>query len=73
MGLPLDTAEKWLSARRGDIGRETQAFIEASLREDRKAARNRQRLYAAVGVLMLGTIASLLGVIFKDKIGDVWF
>jgi Sulfatase-modifying factor enzyme 1 len=73
MGLPLDTAEKWLSARRGDIGRETQAFIEASLREDRKAARNRQRLYAAVGVLMLGVIASLLGVIFKDKIGEFWF
>ena len=73
MGLPLDTAEKWLSARRGDIGRETQAFIEASLREDRKAARNRQILYAAVGVLMLGVIASLLGVIFKDKIGELWF
>ena len=73
MGLPLDTAEKWLSARRGDIGRETQAFIEASLREDRKAARNRQRLYAAVGVSMLGVIASLLGVIFKDEIGDLVF
>ena len=73
MGLPLDTAEKWLSARRGDIGRETQAFIEASLREDRKAARNRQRLYAVVGVLMLGVIASLLGVIFKDEIGDLVF
>jgi formylglycine-generating enzyme required for sulfatase activity len=35
--------------------------------------RNRQRLLAAVGVLMLGTIASLLGVIFRDEIGTLWF
>ena len=73
MGLPLDTAKKWLAARRGDIEPADQAFIEASVRAERAVARNRQRLQAAVGVLMLGTIAGLLGVIFKDEISDLWF
>ena len=73
MGLPLDTAEKWLAARLGDIDPAARAFIEASARADRAALRNRQRLLAAVGVLMLGTIASLLGVIFKEEIGSLWF
>ena len=73
MGLPLDTAKKWLAARRGDIEPADQAFIEASVRAEQAVARNRQRLQAAVGVLMLGTIVSLLGVIFRDEIGDLWF
>jgi len=73
MGLPLDTAEKWLAARRSDIDPAARVFIEASARADRAALRNRQRLLAAVGVLMLGTIASLLGVIFMDEIGTLWF
>jgi hypothetical protein len=37
----------------------------------RPTSKTRQRLLAAVGVLMLGTIAGLLGV--KDEIGDLWF
>ena len=73
MGLSLDTAKKWLAARRGDIEPVDRAFIEASVRAERAVARNRQRLQAAVGVLMLGTIASLLGVIFKDEISNLWF
>ena len=73
MGLPLDTAKKWLTTRRGDIEPVDQAFIEASVRAERAVARNRQRLQAAVGVLMLGTIAGLLGIIYKDEIKDVWF
>ena len=73
MGLPLDTAKKWLAARRGDIEPADQAFIEASVRAERAVARNRQRLQAAVGVLMLGTIAGLLGIIYKDEISDAWF
>jgi formylglycine-generating enzyme required for sulfatase activity len=73
MGLPLDTAKKWLAARRGDIEPDDQSFIEASVRAERAVARNRQRLQAVVGVLMLGTIASLLAVIFKDEISDLWF
>jgi formylglycine-generating enzyme required for sulfatase activity len=73
MGLPLDTAKKWLASRRGDIEPADQAFIEASVRAERAVARNWQRLWAAVGVLMLGTIMSLLGVIFKDEIGELWF
>jgi len=73
MGLPLDTAKKWLAARRGDIEPADQAFIEASVRAERAVARNRQRLQAAIAVLMLGTIASLLGIIYKDEISNLWF
>jgi formylglycine-generating enzyme required for sulfatase activity len=73
MGLPLDTAKKWLAARRGDIEPADQAFIEASVRAERAVARNRQRLQAVVGVLMLGTIAGLLGVIYKDEINNIRF
>jgi formylglycine-generating enzyme required for sulfatase activity len=73
MGLPLDTAKKWLAARRGDIEPADRAFIKASVQAERAAARNRQRLQAAVGVLMLGTIAGLLGVIYKDEINNVRF
>ena len=73
MGLPLDTAKKWLAGRRGDIDTADQEFIEASVRAERAVALNRQRLQAAVGVFMLSTIASLLGIIFKDEISDLWF
>ena len=44
MGLPLDTAKKWLAARRGDIEPADQAFIKASVQAERATARNRQRL-----------------------------
>jgi formylglycine-generating enzyme required for sulfatase activity len=73
MGLPLDTAKKWLAARRGDIEPADQALIKASVQAERAVARNRQRLQAAVGVLMLGTIAGLLGVIYKEEINNVRF
>jgi formylglycine-generating enzyme required for sulfatase activity len=73
MGLPLDTAKKWLAARRGDIESADEAFIKASAQAERAVARNRQLLQAAVGVLMLGTIAGLLGVIYKDEIKNAWF
>jgi len=73
MGLPLDTAKKWLTVRRSDIEPADRAFIEASMRAERTVARNRQRLQAAVGVLMLGVIVSLLGFIFKEEISNVWF
>src|SRR5262249_47434792 len=49
------------------------AFIEASMQAERAAARTWRWVQAAVGTLMLGIIASLLGVIFKDEIGDLWF
>lgn len=73
MGLPLDTAKKWLAERHDDIERPDQTFIEASVRAERAAARNRQRAQAAIGILMLGTIAGLLGIIFKDEINAVRF
>jgi formylglycine-generating enzyme required for sulfatase activity len=73
MGLPLDTAKKWLETRSPDIEPSAQAFIEASVRADRVVTRNRQRLRGAVGILMLGTIVSLLGIIFKDEIRKFGF
>jgi formylglycine-generating enzyme required for sulfatase activity len=73
MGLPLDTAKKWLAARRSDIAPADQAFIEASVRAEQAAARTWRWVQTAIGLLMLGTIASLLGVIFKEEISDLWF
>ena len=72
MGLPLDTAKKWLAARRADIERVDQAFIKASMQADRVAARNRQRLQVAVGVLMFGVILGLIGWINEATIADQW-
>jgi formylglycine-generating enzyme required for sulfatase activity len=72
MGLPLDTAKKWLEARRPDIEPRAQAFIDTSLRADRAAARTRKGL-GAVGVLMLSTIVFLLGIILRDEIRNLWF
>src|SRR5262249_25025300 len=71
MGLPLDTAKKHLAARGGDIEGADRAFIKASVRSERAAARTWRGVQAAVGVLMLGTIAGLLGIIFKDEINAV--
>ena len=73
MGLSLDMAKKWFEARRAHIGPAAQEFIETSGRAERAAARSRQGLQAAVGVLMLGTIAGLLGIVFKNEIGTLWF
>ena len=73
MGLPLDTAKKWLAARRSDIDPADQAFIEASVRAEQAAARTWRWVQTAIGLLMLGTIASLLGVIFKEEISDLRF
>jgi formylglycine-generating enzyme required for sulfatase activity len=73
MGLPLDTAKNWLAARRSDIEPADQAFIAASVRAEQAAARAWWWLQAAVAVLMLGTIASLLGVIFKEEINHLLF
>jgi formylglycine-generating enzyme required for sulfatase activity len=68
MGLPLDTAKKHLAARGGDLEGADRDFIEASVQAERAAARTWRWVQAAVGVLMLGTIAGLLGVVFKDEI-----
>jgi formylglycine-generating enzyme required for sulfatase activity len=73
MGLPLDTAKKWLALRRQDIKPAGRAYIEASIEAERVAARNRQRLQLAAGLLMLGTIAGLVAFIFKTDIDRLWF
>ena len=54
MGLPLDTAEKWLAARRSDIDPAARAFIEASARADRAVARRWQWLQGAVSCIQPG-------------------
>jgi hypothetical protein len=73
MGFKLTQAQSRLAERAEDLATVDRQFIAASVAADRAAARNRQRLQGAIGVLMLGTIALLLGVIFKDEIGDLWF
>jgi formylglycine-generating enzyme required for sulfatase activity len=70
MGLSLDTAKKWLAARRSDIEHADQAFIEASARAERAVARTRQRLQAAVYVLLVGIILGLIGLINQAYIEE---
>jgi hypothetical protein len=60
MGLPLETAKKWLAARRCDIQPPDRAFIEASVRAERAGPRR------VVGVLMLGAIAALLAQMYGE-------
>jgi Sulfatase-modifying factor enzyme 1 len=73
MGLPLDTATKWLAARRADIEPADCAFIEASVRADRAAARNRAWLQRAVGVLLLCVIGGLLAQMYEGELRAQWY
>jgi len=73
MGLPLDTARKWLAARRDDIEPADRTFIEGSLRADRAAARNRSRLQRAVGVLLLCVIGGLLARMYEGELHARWY
>src|SRR5262252_9541368 len=72
-GNKLTRALDWLINRPQDLTREERQFVQASADVERAVARNWQRLQAAVGVFMLGTILSLLGIIFKDEISGLWF
>jgi formylglycine-generating enzyme required for sulfatase activity len=73
MGLPLDTARKWLAARRSDIERPDRAFIEASVRADRAATRNRAWLQRAVGVLLVCIIGGLLARMHESQLRAQWY
>jgi len=73
MGLPLDTARKWLAARRGDIEPADRALIEASVRADRAAARNRAWLERAVGVLLVCVIGGLLARMYEGELRAQWY
>jgi formylglycine-generating enzyme required for sulfatase activity len=73
MGLPLDTASKWLVVRRGDIEPADRAFIEASVRADRAAALNRAWLQRAVGVLLLCVIGGLLARMYEGELRAQWY
>jgi formylglycine-generating enzyme required for sulfatase activity len=75
-GSELSDARAWIARRKDDAPDITdlqRAFLNASEAAEEAAARTWRWLQAAVGVLMLGTIASVLGVIFKDEISDLWF
>jgi len=73
MGLPLDTARKWLATRRGDVEPADRAFIEASVQADRAAMRNRAWLQRAVGVLLLFVIGGLLARMYESELRTQWY
>jgi formylglycine-generating enzyme required for sulfatase activity len=73
VGLPLDTAEKWLTARRSDIDPAARAFIEASTRADRAVARRWQWLQGAVGVLLVCIIGGLLARMYERELREEVF
>jgi formylglycine-generating enzyme required for sulfatase activity len=72
MGLQLDTAKKWLAARRGDIEPADQAFIGASVRAERASARNRRQAQAAIYALLVGIILVLVGVLNETFVRAQW-
>ncbi len=73
LGLPLDTAKKWLTARRGDIEPADRAFSEASARADRAAASNRAWLQRGVGVLLVSVIGGLLALMYEGELRAQWY
>ncbi|HLK26642.1 MAG TPA: SUMF1/EgtB/PvdO family nonheme iron enzyme, partial [Caulobacteraceae bacterium] len=72
MGLPLDTAKRWLTARRSDIDPADQAFIEASVKEERARARGRRQAQAAIYALLVGIILVLVGVLNEAFVKERW-
>ena len=73
MGLPLDTAAKWLAARRSDIDPAGRAFIEASTGVDRAVTRRWQWLQGAVGVLLVCIIGKLLARMYERELREQVF
>ena len=73
MGYGLDTAERWVDARRGDIEPAVVEFVEASGRESRKAARTWAWMQRAAAVLMLAVIGVSQYAIFKAEIEHLWW
>jgi formylglycine-generating enzyme required for sulfatase activity len=51
----------------------TKTYFRACQRQERAVTRQARRARAAIYTLMLGVIAALLTVIFKEPIGDFWF
>lgn len=73
MGYGLDTAEKWVAERRGDIEPAVVQFVEASGRESRRAARTWAWMQRAAVILMLAVIGVSQYAIFKIEIDHfVW-
>ena len=73
MGYALDTAEKRLAERRGDLQPSVVDFIEASGRESRKAARTWAWMQRAVGLLMVVIIAGLVAYINQAFLQEEYY
>jgi formylglycine-generating enzyme required for sulfatase activity len=73
MGAALTQARSWWTKRGEDLTVGDRDFIDQSRRRESKARARARRAQAAIGVLMLGTIAGLLGVIFKDEFNAARF
>jgi hypothetical protein len=73
MGLALAQVQSWLAKRQEVLHGVDREFIDLSVKRERKARGRARRAQAAIYVLLVGIIGSLLGVIFKDEIGDLWF
>jgi hypothetical protein len=73
MGFKLTLAQTWLAERAQDLATADRQFIALSGQSDRKARARAWRAQAAIYVLPAAIIVSLLGVIFKEEIGDLWF
>ena len=73
MGYALDTAEKRLAERRGDLQPSVVDFIEASGRESRKAARTWAWMQRAVDLLMVVIIAGLVAYINQAFLQEEYY
>jgi len=61
MGAALTQAQSWFAKRRDDLPVIDQAFIDQSSRRERRARSQARRVQALVYVLLIGSIAGLIG------------
>ena len=73
MGLPLNTAEKWLETRRPDIDPAAQDFIAASQHADRAVTRRWKWLQGTVVLLLVGLIGVLLARMYEPELRELVF
>ncbi len=73
MGLDLDLAVKWQRTHAADLSKELDDYISQSRSAATRANRNRQRLQASVGALLVLVIAGLVAYINEQALSRVWF
>src|SRR5262249_19046801 len=72
-GGMLVQATEWLALRRDDLSPQERAHTAARPAPQETVRSRAQRVRAAIYGLLVGIIGSLLGVIFKEEIVDLWF